>query len=136
MGWISRLFGHAAQQQSNDASSFALDLPDDPGAMRVCPPRKKGRTTEERKADWDQYCREMQAKNRSILERDRRNALAAGSTKYIWRSCNDERVCVVCATKDGKQFRWNSLPIGGHPGESDCCPSGWCRCYAESVLDD
>lgn len=66
MGWISRLFGvrrrKATQQQTNVPGIFTLDLPSDPGATRVRPPRKKGRTTEERKADWDRYCREMQAK--------------------------------------------------------------------------
>jgi hypothetical protein len=138
MGWISRLFGvprkTKAQQQTSVASTFALDLPSDPGATRVRLPRKKGRTTEQRKADWEQYCGEMQSKSRAILERDRRNALAVGSTKYIWRSCRDERVCAACAAKDGKRFRWNSSPIGGHPGESDSCKSGWCRCYAEAVL--
>ena len=138
MGLIFRLFGvprqKPAQQQTDGAHSFALDLPSDPGATSVQPPRKKGRTTEERKADWDQYCREMQAKSRAIFERDRRNALAAGSTKYIWRSCGDERVCAVCATKNGKRFAWNSLPINGHAEQSDCCRSGWCRCYAEAVL--
>lgn len=139
MGWISRLFRvprqKTAKQQPNVAGTFALGK-SDPGATRVRPPRKKGRTTEEKKADWGQYCGEMQSKSRAILERDRRNAVAVGSTKYIWRSCCDERVCAACAAKDGKRFRWNSSPIGGHPGESDSCLSGWCRCYAEAALDD
>jgi len=140
MRWISRLFGvghqKAAQRRTNVAGTFALDLPSDPGATRVHAPGKKSRTTEEQKADWDRYCREMQAKNRAIFERDRRNASAAGSTQYIWRSCGDEDVCAACATKNGKRFAWNSMPIGGHPGQSGCCPSGWCRCYAEAVIAD
>jgi len=140
MGWISRLFGvpgqKAVQQQSNVVGTFALDLPSDPGATRVRLPRKKGRTIEEQKAGCDQYCREMQAKSRAIFERDRKNALAAGSRIYTWRSCGDEGVCAACAKRNGKQFAWNSLPIGGHPGQSDCCSSGWCRCYAEAVIED
>ena len=140
MGWISRLFGVRSptvpREQTNVTGILAVELPSDPGATRVFAPRKKGRTTEERKVDWDRYCREMRAKGQAIFDRDRRNALAAGSTKYIWRSCGDEDVCSTCATKNGNRFAWNSLPIGGHPGQSDCVPSGWCRCYAEAVLDD
>jgi hypothetical protein len=124
------------QKQTNVAGTLALDLPSDPGATRLHPPRKKGRTTEEQKADWDQYCREMQAKSRAIFERDRKNAFAAGSTKYIWRSCGDEDVCAACATKNAKRFAWDSLPVDGHPGQSDRCSSGWCRCYAEAMIDD
>jgi len=126
----------AAPEQIRIAGAFALDSPDDPGATRVQVPRKKGRSEEERRTDWAEYCREMQAKNRATFARDRRNALAADSKKYIWRSCNDEDVCDACAKKNGKRFAWNSSPIGGHPGESDCCPSGWCRCYAEAIIGD
>jgi hypothetical protein len=140
VGWISRLFGvrspKVPQEQTTVAGTLALDLPSDPGATRVPAPRKRGRTTEERKGDWDQYCREMRAKSRAIFERDRRNALAAGSTMYIWRSCGDEDVCAACASKNEKRFAWNSIPIGSHPGQSDCCPSGWCRCYAEALIAD
>jgi len=103
MGWISRLFGvrrqKAEPQQTHIAGTFALDLPGDPGATRVKVSRKKGRTTEERRADWAEYCREIQAKNRAIFESDRRNALAASSQEYIWRSSDDEDVCDACAKK-------------------------------------
>jgi hypothetical protein len=140
MGWIARLFGarcqKAAQQQKSADSASPLDSSSDPGTTRVRPPRKKARTAEERKADWHQYCQEMQSVFRASFQRDRKNALAAGSTKYVWRSSGDEDVCPACAKKNGRRFAWNSPPVGGHPGESGCCPSGWCRCYAEAVIAD
>src|ERR1700728_4288373 len=138
MGWISRLFGirrkEAPQQRTSIADTFALDLPSDPAATRVPIPRKKGRTTEEQKSDRDHYHQELRAKSMAAFERDRTNALYVGSTKYIWHTCNDEAICAACARKDGKRFAWNSVPIGGHPGESDRCTSGSCRCYAEPTI--
>ena len=138
MSWLSRLFSgrrqEAAQQQEDVAVEFALAPPSEPGVARVLPPRERGRTLDKRKADWARYCKAMQAQGRAISKRDRENARAAGVTKYIWRSYDDADVCSRCASNNGKQFSWMAPPPDGHPGESESCPTGWCRCYAVTVI--
>lgn len=129
MGWFARLFGVSRDNGSAKKPATDADL-----NTRVARPRKTGRSKEEQKADWDAYCKKMQAKFKAASERDRRNSLKAGAKRYVWRSCGDEDVCPTCAKRDGKKFSWSSPPSGGHPGESDSCPSGWCRCYAEPIL--
>lgn len=55
----------------------------------------------------------------------------AGIKGYIWRTVGDERVCERCRLLNGKKFRWDRKPTGGHPGECKTCSDGKCRCYAE-----
>jgi len=53
-----------------------------------------------------------------------------GIEEYIWRTCRDGRVCSRCAAYEGKKFRYDSMPPGGHPGLA-----AGCRCYASPVMD-
>jgi uncharacterized protein with gpF-like domain len=133
MNWILRLFGMQRQSvtRQQDRPSRATTL--NP-ATRVQRPRKRGRTRAEQEADWKIYCQQMQSTMQASFQRDRQNALSVESTKYIWRSVGDADVCPACAEKNGKRFSWNSAPPGGHPGESESCETGWCRCYAEAVI--
>lgn len=64
----------------------------------------------------------------------------SGISEYVWTTSNDERVRGNPAGKypdsdpshyerDGKQFRWDTPPEGGHPGEDFQC-----RCTAYPVV--
>jgi hypothetical protein len=106
------------------------------GTARVPTPRKRGRTEEQQAADWLEYREKMRANFRLTAERVRTQAAYVGSKKYIWRSCGDGDVCPECAKNDGKRFSWSRPPPGGHPGETTCCSSEWCRCIAEPIIPD
>ena len=72
---------------------------------------------------------------RASFENTRKQALKAGCTYYLWRSCGDSDVCEHCRHQNGKRFRFSAPPaVTGHPGDGRCCPHGLCRCYAEPVL--
>lgn len=53
------------------------------------------------------------------------------SSKYIWRTAGDARVCSRCAERDGKIFSWDESLPGGHPGEAPCY-----RCVALGIIDE
>lgn len=63
------------------------------------------------------------------FEKVKSEAVAAGSTAYIWRTSRDNTVCLRCRRLNGKRYAWNNPPLGGHPG---CAPG--CRCRAEPVM--
>lgn len=51
-----------------------------------------------------------------------------GSTHYIWRTQEDDKVRTSHAANDGRLFAWDDRPDTGHPGEDYNC-----RCWAEPV---
>ncbi|AOA58265.1 phage head morphogenesis protein [Acinetobacter larvae] len=51
--------------------------------------------------------------------------VSMGVETYVWQSAKDERVRTDHRNKQGKTFRWNDPPSGGHPGEPIRC-----RCTA------
>jgi SPP1 gp7 family putative phage head morphogenesis protein len=65
-----------------------------------------------------------------------------GVEEYIWRTVGGQRVRPSTPSmansntycdhyeRDGKKFRWDRPPHGGHPGQSRLC-----RCRAEAVID-
>jgi SPP1 gp7 family putative phage head morphogenesis protein len=62
---------------------------------------------------------------------DRAKQTGAGVERYTWRSSRDERVRSQDRAQDGKIFRWDRPPPGGHPGQKINC-----RCSAEPFLED
>ena len=64
-------------------------------------------------------------------ELDRRRQQAIGVQSYRWQTREDERVRIDHAHNNGKQFRWDTPPSTGHPGEAYGC-----RCIAEPNLGD
>lgn len=60
---------------------------------------------------------------------NQRRQMDLGVEEYIWRTVGDERVRSSHISKDGKRFRWDKPPEGGHPGEPINC-----RCTAEPIL--
>lgn len=56
---------------------------------------------------------------------------ALGSTRYIWRTMNDERVRDEHSEREGQSFAWDDPPEDGNPGEPIQC-----RCYAEPDFSD
>lgn len=57
--------------------------------------------------------------------------LSMGFESYTWQTAKDDRVRLDHQHKQGKTFRWDSPPSGGHPGE----PIG-CRCTAVPNYED
>lgn len=53
---------------------------------------------------------------------------AIGIDFYIWQTRRDAQVRESHAERDGKIFRWDAAPEGGHPGENYNC-----RCYARPL---
>lgn len=53
-----------------------------------------------------------------------------GVTEYIWRTTGDSAVRSSHASRDGKRYRWDDPPAGGHPGEDVNC-----RCVAEPYFE-
>ncbi|MFH4293788.1 minor capsid protein, partial [Acinetobacter baumannii] len=51
--------------------------------------------------------------------------LSMGVETYTWQTAKDERVRPDHQYKQGKTFRWDSPPDGGHPGQPIRC-----RCTA------
>ncbi|MBP6018789.1 MAG: minor capsid protein [Burkholderiaceae bacterium] len=70
-----------------------------------------------------------------LIARDQTNKLNGALTKsrqttlgveeYVWDTSGDERVREECDRNNGKTFRWDSPPPGGHPGQKIQC-----RCIA------
>lgn len=52
-----------------------------------------------------------------------------GSESYIWRTQRDNRVRPEHADREGKIFKWNRPPQGGHPGMAIRC-----RCFAQPIF--
>lgn len=57
--------------------------------------------------------------------------LSMGVETYIWQTAKDEDVRTDHRLKQGKTFRWDSPPTGGHPGEPIRC-----RCTALPNYED
>ena len=96
--------------------------------------RKPRRTREQIEEDERQLAARLRERFSLTFERDREQALYAGSTGYIWRSSGDGDVCSACARKNGKRFRWTETPKGGHPGTFSECDVGYCRCFVEPIF--
>lgn len=62
---------------------------------------------------------------------NKQRQLDLGVESYTWQTAKDERVRTDHRHKQGKNFRWDEPPSGGHPGE----PIG-CRCVALPNYDD
>ncbi|WP_082966160.1 phage minor head protein [Gallibacterium salpingitidis] len=54
-----------------------------------------------------------------------------GVKSYIWRGVLDERERLNHVEREGEEFRWDTPPDDGHPGEPILC-----RCSAEAVLPE
>lgn len=80
------------------------------------------------------YNAEIRKNRKATFELDKKRALMAGSTHYVWRSIGDSDTCDICKENDGKMFAWNEKPAHGHAGCGNCKKNGYCRCYAEAVL--
>ncbi len=48
---------------------------------------------------------------------------------YVWRIVGDKKTRNTHAAREGRQFRWDDPPEGGHPGEDFGC-----RCWAEPIV--
>ncbi|MFH4307097.1 phage minor head protein, partial [Acinetobacter baumannii] len=57
--------------------------------------------------------------------------LSMGVETYTWQTAKDERVRPDHQYKQGKTFRWDSPPDGGHPGQPIRC-----RCTALPNYED
>lgn len=57
--------------------------------------------------------------------------VAAGVTRFIWRTSGDERVRSEHADLDGESFEWDSPPAEGIPGQAINC-----RCGAEADFSE
>ena len=86
---------------------------------------------------------EVSTKRAEVIARDQSNKLAAaineqrakalGSTSYIWRSCEDEKVRPLHRQRNGKEFKWDDPPHAdkwdGHAGTPPNC-----RCFASPII--
>lgn len=61
---------------------------------------------------------------------DRLKQTNAGILGYIWHTSRDERVRPKHQSRNGKRFRWDKPPEGGHPGQDVQC-----RCTPEPDLE-
>lgn len=92
---------------------------------------------------------EVSTKRAEMIARDQSNKLAAaineqrakalGSTQYVWRTQEDERVRHSHAVLNGKTFSWDSPPVVGINKDGSprhCHPSEDynCRCFASPVI--
>lgn len=62
---------------------------------------------------------------------NKQRQLALGVESYTWQTAKDERVRTDHRNKQGKTFRWDNPPSGGHPGEPIRC-----RCVALPNYED
>lgn len=60
-----------------------------------------------------------------------RNNEDDASEFYIWRTQRDSKARSSHAEREGKIFRWDDPPEGGHPGEDSNC-----RCWAEEISSE
>lgn len=92
---------------------------------------------------------EVSAKRAEVIARDQSNKLAAaineqrakalGSTEYVWRTQEDERVRHSHAVLNGKTFSWDKPPLVGTNKDGspkNCHPSEDfnCRCFASPII--
>ena len=61
---------------------------------------------------------------------DMKKQTSLGIDGYYWRTVGDSKVRPEHAARNGKFFRWDSPPKGGHPKQDFNC-----RCEAEPALD-
>ena len=80
------------------------------------------------------YVKKLRENSTASFDETKERAVSIGCTHYIWRSCEDEAVCVVCSTNNGRKFRWDYPHHHGHPGSGCRSHDGHCRCYAEPVI--
>ncbi|WP_372404591.1 phage minor head protein [Acinetobacter piscicola] len=62
---------------------------------------------------------------------NKQRQLDLGVESYTWQTAKDERVRTDHRHKQGKTFRWDEPPSGGHPGEPILC-----RCVALPNYED
>ncbi len=72
--------------------------------------------------------RDQVGKLASLSARER--SKAAGAQTYRWSASGDERVRPEHQARNGKTFRFDDPPPGGHPGEAVLC-----RCVAVPIFD-
>ncbi len=72
--------------------------------------------------------RDQTNKLNGVLTKMRQTDL--GIEEYIWRTSRDERVRSKHLEREGRVFRWDDPPMGGHPGQAIQC-----RCSAEPVIE-
>lgn len=58
-----------------------------------------------------------------------------GVETYVWQSAKDERVRTDQQNKQGKTFRWDDPPSGGHLGEPIRCRCTALPNYADVLID-
>ncbi len=86
---------------------------------------------------------------KKCTERTKKQMLEMGWNFYKWTAVGDERTCAYCTAIDGLICRWDNSNVfyneknkiwelrseemqKGHPGESETCEDGSCRCVAIS----
>ncbi len=74
--------------------------------------------------------------SRTQVELAKANAMAVGSTHFIWHTVGDSRVRESHRRLNGQSFRWDDPPESD-PGHR-ALPGGiWnCRCWAEPIIGD
>lgn len=100
-------------QQGTPARGMAKEIEDRLGVTK-----RRART----------IARDQVASLNGEITRNRQSQL--GIKSYVWRTSMDERVREEHAAREGEEFKWESAPSGGHPGEDINC-----RCTAEPVMD-
>lgn len=123
-----KLFGRERHESVKD-ESFTAEL-----LGRIEKP-KRGRhlTSEERAAERERYAGEMRERFTLQSRYEMRRAANAGVTHYRWSTCKDEQTCEQCKRLEDRVFAYSSPPPGGHPGQRQDCPGGWCRCVAMAI---
>ena len=62
---------------------------------------------------------------------NKKRQTSMGVETYDWLDSHDDRVRPLCASHNGKTFRWDTPPKGGHPGQKIGC-----RCTAVPNYED
>lgn len=102
---------------------------------RIEKPKRGRHLSEEQKAaEQKRYAREMRERFTLQSQYNIRRTVKAGITHYRWSTCKDERTCEECQKLEGRTFAYASPPPGGHPGQRQDCPRGWCRCVAMAIV--
>lgn len=81
----------------------------------------------------DEQQRRMIEKFRATAEFNRKRAISAGITHYIWLWPGTPE-CDIGMRNNGKTFSYLHPPPEGHPCEGECHAKDWCRCVAKSVV--
>jgi hypothetical protein len=82
---------------------------------------------------WDEQQRRMIEKFRATAETNRKRAISADITHYIWLWPGTPE-CDIGMRNNGKTFSYLDPPPEGHPCEGECHAKDWCRCMAKSVV--